>query len=108
MPFPRIAPIYGRETDYLVDRDGGKVFGLNASFDDYPLCAYAFQYVQHKPGDVELLVVPNRAHLAYATEVQAIAETLRRRFGDRIMLRVRYVDDIPHDGGKLRMMIKYC
>lgn len=105
LPFPRIGRIEGRMSDYLEDISGGKVFGLNAAFDDYPNCAIQYQFVQHAPGNVTLRVVKNAAYADAEKEVRLIFDGWAERMRGRIRMRLEYVDSIPSDKGKLRFIV---
>lgn len=105
LPFPMIAPVYGRETDYLEDKNGNRIYGLCCTFDDHPNCAHLYQYVQHAPGKATLRVVPNRDYANWEAEVRKIVNEIQSSAGNRIDYSLEYVDDIPHDGGKIRFIV---
>lgn len=105
LPFPMIEPVKGRESDYLETKDGGKIFGLCCTFDEHTHSALRYQYVQHCPGKVTLRVVPNRAYAGYKEDLQNLLNEIQGVAGDRIDYDLQLVDDIPHDGGKIRFIV---
>lgn len=106
LKFPLIAPVKGRETDYLVTKDGTtRIQGICCTFDEYPDCVLRYQFVQHAPGNVTLRVVPNKAYHKWHEEVEVVLAELRKIAGDRIDYSLEYVQEIPHDGGKIRFIV---
>lgn len=102
-PFPRMASVRGRETDYILDSDGKKVFGPSAAFDDYPNCVRRYQFVVHSPGNVSLRVVPNRQCLGWEAQVRDIANYWA--LNGRIRIALEYVDAISDQKGKIRFIV---
>lgn len=105
LPFPLIAPVKGRETDYLDTKDGGRLQGLCCTFDEHPGCALRYQFVQHAPGRVTLRVVPNKDSAGWDSEIRTVLGELEHTAAGRIDYSLEYVDDIPHDGGKIRFIV---
>lgn len=105
MPFPLIAPVKGRESDYVETKDGKRIYGLCCAFDEYPECVYNYQFVQKAPGMVILRVVPNRNYSSWEKDANAALNDLQRAAGDRVDYTLQYVDEIPHDEGKIRFIV---
>ena len=103
MPFPIIAPVRGRESDYLLTKTGRKVFGQSNVFDDYPDFVEGFQFVQHKDLSVTLKVVPKSG--AGNKRVQEIFRHIQGLYKD-VDMRLEIVDAIPHDAGKMRFIVR--
>lgn len=105
LPFPLIAPVQGRESDYLETKDGGKIFGLCCTFDEHTHSALRYQYVQHAPGRVSIRVVPNKKYAGYKEDLQGLLNEIQAVAGNRIDYDLQLVDEIPHDGGKIRFIV---
>ena len=105
MAFPLIAPVAGRETDFLIARNGNKVFESDAMFDRYPTSTKAFQFRQHGPGRVSVLVVPDYGVPNARRQIDEMFEEICRSFGEGIDFDLKLVDSIPHDGGKIRFIV---
>lgn len=103
LSFPIIAPVRGRESDYLLTKTGRKVFGQSNVFDDYPDFVEGFQFVQHKDLSVTLKVVPKSG--ARNKEVQEIFRHIQGLYKD-VDMRLEIVDAIPHDAGKMRFIVR--
>lgn len=110
LPFSRIASVKGRESDYLVDINGRKIFGWNASFDadEFQGCVKQFQYVQNANGEVLMKIVPNRENPHWTATFSAFKAKWLDQFedGGRLHFIIQEVDEIPHDGGKIRFIIR--
>jgi phenylacetate-CoA ligase len=105
LPFPRIAQVSGRETDYITDANGCKVFGLNAAFDDYPDAVFRHQWVVHAPGHVTLKCVLNRMNPDAEKEVRAVRDEWLTRLAGRMDIALEFVEHIADEAGKIRFII---
>jgi phenylacetate-CoA ligase len=105
LPFPLIDPVEGRETDYLIDRDGKKTFGWNASFDSCSTSVHTYQYIQEAPGVVTLLIVKNKQSDAFEKDFAFVQEKFLKPLKGRIDFTIQLVDAIPHDNGKARFIV---
>lgn len=103
LPFPVIAPIKGRESDYLFTENGEKVFGLNAAFDDYPDYVEGYQFVQHKDLTVTLKIVPRSG--VSDKKINEIFIKIQS-FYPSVRFNLEIVDTIPHDAGKIRFIVR--
>lgn len=104
-PFPLIAPVSGRESDYLVGRNGRKVFELDAMFDKYPASTKGFQFRQHLPGAVTVVVAPEYSTPGAIDMISEMFSDICKSFGEGIDFKLELVDSIPHDGGKIRFIV---
>lgn len=105
LPFPLIAPVKGRESDYLETKTGERIQGVCCTFDEHPNCALRYQFVQHAPGRVTLRVVPDKTCAGYKEEIELVFNELKHTAGNRLDYDLQYVDEIPHDGGKIRFIV---
>ncbi len=105
LPFQCIAPIQGRVNVNLIGKDGKDVYISYGAFDDYPDCIKAFQYRQHTPGKVRLVVVENKSYPNYKAEIDEIFNRIKTTYQDRFELRLETVDAIEPVGGKLNSII---
>lgn len=105
LPFPLISRIKGRETDYCIDRNGAKVFGMNGSFDAVASSVRAYQFVQKSPGVVVMKVVPDRSSPRFNEDIHSVLTYWQQRLIGRIEFHLEIVESIPHDGGKIRFIV---
>lgn len=106
MPFDRIGPIQGRETDWIIGKDGSKLFAFSGVFHDCPTCVRAFQYRQKEAGTVRLLVVPNKGNPNADAEIQHCFEAFQKPLVGKLDVTLEKVDHIPDDAGKLRCFVR--
>ena len=104
LPFPVIAPIQGRENDYLVGNDGTKidVAVFSTVFDDYPDFVVGFQFIQHKDLTVTLRIAPRKD--VSKEKIQEIFGCIQSVYPS-VKMTLEIVDAIPHDGGKIRFIM---
>ncbi len=103
MPFARIAPVSGRISEAIVLPSGVKVpaEGLTTIGEGHIGKIRQFQFHQYKDLSIELRVV--LADDPQASEAaQAVREVLSRVLGHEVPVRLKVVDSIEHDGGKIR------
>lgn len=107
LPFPCIAPVRGRMSEYLTTKDGARLdgVGFNEAFDFHPDAATAFQFRQKKDGYVTLVVVPNAGYANAMQEISGVLNKLNIDFADRIEFGLEIVDSIKYDAGKIRYII---
>lgn len=107
LPFPCIAPIRGRIQDSLITKDGAHIdgVGFNEAFDFYPEAAVEFQFRQKQPGEVTLVVVPDKKYSKADEEIAAVINKLNNDFQNRINFTLQLTDSIQQGGGKLRYII---
>lgn len=107
LPFPIIAPVRGRISDYLVTNEGLHVdgVGFNEVFDFNPEAALSFQFRQKVDGYVTLVVVPNPRYADSMKEINAILNKLNNDFKGQIEFTLECVDSIDADGGKTRYIV---
>ena len=107
LPFRRIAKIEGRESDWLEDVNGFKIIGWCASFDADGMegCVLAFQFRQKIPGEVAMLIVPNRTNPRWRDQFEIYKKNWVVPFEGRLKFTIKEVDVIPHEGGKIRFII---
>lgn len=107
LPFPCIAPVKGRVSDYLSTRSGMRLdgVGFNEIFDFYPEAVRQFQFRQSEDGVVSLLVVPNKEYSMYRDEINQVFSKLQQDFDGKIKFTLHYVESIAYEGGKMRYII---
>lgn len=107
LPFPCIAPVKGRVSDYLSTRSGMRLdgVGFNEIFDFYPEAVRQFQFRQSEDGVVSLLVVPNKEYSMYRDEINQVFSKLQQDFDSKINFTLHYVESIAYEGGKMRYII---
>lgn len=107
LPFPCIAPVRGRMSEYLTTKDGTRLdgVGFNEAFDFHPDAATAFQFRQTKDGYVTMLVVPNEKYQDSHKEISGVLQKLNTDFTGRIEFDLKLVESIQYDGGKIRYII---
>lgn len=107
LPFPCIAPVRGRATEYLITKQGTHIdgVGFNEIFDFYPEAALAFQFRQNQNGIVRLVVVPGNNHSHALEEINIVLSKLNDDFKDRIEFSLELTDSIKYDAGKIRYIV---
>lgn len=107
LPFPCIAPVRGRISDYLTTNTGLHLdgVGFNEVFDFYPNAAKAFQFRQCKDGYANFMVVPNTSYEHSMEEITAIFNKLNSDLEGKIEFTLEVVDNIVYDGGKMRYIV---
>lgn len=100
--FPRIAPVEGRESDYLMTKQGNKLFGLNSIFDDFPEEVVGYQFIQHKNLSVTLKIVPEKN--VSNERIKDIFNFIEKTYS-QINFYLEIVNAIPHDAGKIRFIL---
>lgn len=107
LPFPCIAPVKGRISDFLTTKTGLNLdgVGFNEIFDFHPNAAKAFQFRQSKNGFAKLVVVPNTAYENSMKEINLIFDKLKCDFNGKIEFTLELVDNIVYDGGKMRYIL---
>ncbi len=108
LPFPCIAPVKGRVSDYLITRNGEHIdgVGFNEIFDYYPEAVRQFQFRQSQNGMVTLIVVPNVLYPNYKNELNAVFGKLCNDWKGKIIFSLEEVEKIAHDGGKMRYIVR--
>src|SRR3954451_1836595 len=106
-PFPRLSPIAGRTTDLLQLPSGLTISGdgMTAIFDPFPDAVRQFQLCQHADSSITLRCVRGDAPDAEAA-MQRVLDKLRERARGEVPVRLDVVDEIPHDRGKTRFVVR--
>jgi phenylacetate-CoA ligase len=106
-PFPRINPVGGRTTDNLRLPSGLVISGagMTAIFDPWPDAVRQFQVVQRVDSSITLRCVRGDSADADAI-MQRVADRLRTTVRGEVPVRLEVVDDIPHDRGKSRFIVR--
>lgn len=106
LPFPRIAPIEGRQSMVLHDNNGGVFFPAVVFGQNYVSEALdMYQCIEHRPGEVTLLMVPNKQNPIRTDLIERIKHDFESNFGHRANFRFEIVDSIAHTQGKLHTII---
>jgi len=105
LPFPRIAQVSGRETDYITDVNNLNVYGPSACFDDYPNAVQRYQWVDHGPGRVTLRCVLNKRNPNAEKEVRSVYNQWTSKLAGRMEISLDIVDAINDVPGKIRFIV---
>lgn len=107
LPFPCIAPVKGRISDYLITINGVHLdgVGFNEIFDFYPQAVKAFQFRQSIDGKASLWVVPNTDYSKHRDEIEYVFSRLQNDFRGKIDFSLNIVEKISSDGGKQRYIV---
>ena len=107
LPFPCLAPVRGRVSDYLITITGQHLdgVGFNEVFDYYPNAAKAFQFRQKQNGYAKFVVVPNNDYSKSMEEIKLIFNKLKLDLDGKIEFTLEIVDSIEYDGGKMRYIV---
>lgn len=100
---PRISSVAGRVTDAARLPDGQVIAGdfLTEIFVPHPQAVRQFQVHQQKDYSITLRCIPG-ASATWQAEVDDVVTQLREIVRDTVPVRLEVVDEIPHDGGKIR------
>lgn len=102
-PFPRIESIHGRVSDALRLNDGRVLPGealtqlFKAAIDDVE----QFQIHQQADGSITVRCIASRGVDSYG-QIERVVGQFRTIVGATTAVRLEFVDDIAHDGGKIR------
>ena len=108
LPYPLIAPVQGRVSDYILTPSGITVDGiyLTTLFDDYPDAVIGFQLIQHKDYSITVRIVPSNHNRSLVDKAKSSAvDSLRKLTRDSVRIQVDEVDSILSDRGKTRYII---
>ncbi|WP_375492349.1 phenylacetate--CoA ligase family protein [uncultured Jatrophihabitans sp.] len=102
---PRIRQVAGRVTETLRLPNGQIIVGdpLGPVFSRVPHPARKYQLHQHADYSIVVRCVPNPGARARA-DVDAAIEELRSAVGHQVPVRLEIVEQIGHDGGKIRFI----
>ena len=100
---PRISSVSGRVTDATRLPNGQVIAGdfLTEIFVSYPQAVRQFQVHQQADYSITLRVIPGSSPRS-ASEIDDVVQQLRAIVQDAVPVRLEVVDEIPHDGGKIR------
>lgn len=106
-PFPQLDPIGGRTTDNFVLPSGRFIMaelvaGVLAA---HPGGVRQYQACQHADLSVTLRYVPGPTPPPEAV-LQGAVDEARHMLGDEVPVRIEAVDEIPHDRGKQRVVVR--
>ena len=99
-----IDSVKGRESESFVLPSGKTINGefLTTIFDSDPDIVKAFRCVQHKDLSITIEYVPSKGEAKPLQLLQLFAD----KIGDEVSVDFRKVDEIQHDRGKLRFVVK--
>lgn len=100
---PRISSVSGRVTDATRLPNGQVIAGdfLTEIFVNYPQAVRQFQVHQQTDYSITLRCIPGTSATSRA-EMDGVVHQLREIVEDAVPVRLEIVDEIPHDGGKIR------
>ena len=104
---PLIDSVKGRESESFVLPSGKTINGefLTTIFDATPDLVKGFRVVQHKDLSITIEYI-SADGINNDDVVEQTAKGFARRIGGEVDVNIRKVNEIPHDGGKLRFVIK--
>lgn len=106
MSLPLIDPVRGRVVDVLRTPKGRVVAGgLGGVFNRWPRAVRQFQIRQAADYHVRLVCVPGDSLADAWKAMNAVAGDLRAMLVDAVPVSVEVVNEIPHDGGKMRLVV---
>lgn len=106
LPFDRISAIQGRETDWIIAKDGANIYPLSGLFNGHPDCVKGFQFRQKGNGVVRLLVLPNEENPNMEKEIQECVGDYLESLNGCIDLVVERVSELKDEAGKLRCFVR--
>ena len=103
-----IHPVMGRESDYLLVPNLGKIDGsfLTTIFNKYPDSVNGFQFIQEKKDEIKLLVIPNLKNPNHKIEINVVLTNLNQFLSNNIKLSLHYVNELQIDRGKMRYVLR--
>lgn len=103
-PFPMIAPVKGRNSEFTITPSGIVVNGeyLTTIFDEYTDYILQFQVHQLENYTVEVKVVVRNQDEQTIKSVEEVLNVLRTKTNHEVEIKSLFVDFIPHDRGKIR------
>lgn len=101
---PCIDSVKGRESESFVLPSGKTINGefLTTIFDDDPELVRGFRVVQHRDLSITIEYIPN----ADAGKILSVLEGFARRLGGEVLIDFKQVNEISHDRGKLRFVVR--
>jgi len=105
---PLLERIYGRTSDFVVDKNGVLYPGINLMRSLRPVAANGhirqFQIIQPEKGRIDLLAVPGASVNQSADEL-LLRDALKEEFSQAMDIRIYWVEDIPSEpSGKTRFI----
>lgn len=106
MSLPLIDPVRGRVVDVL-RTPGGRVVagGLSVVFNRWPRAIRQFQIRQASDYHVRLVCVPGDSLDVARAAMAVVAGDLRTMLDNAVSVTAVEVTEIPHDGGKIRLVV---
>ncbi len=103
-PFPMIAPVKGRTSDFTITPSGIVIAGeyLTTIFDEYTDYILQFQVHQLVDYTIDIKVVVRNQDDQTAKMVDEVISLLKMKTNNEVAIKLFYVDYIPHDRGKIR------
>lgn len=102
--FPVIEKIVGRMDDILITPDGKYVGRLDPIFKGMSNSIKETQIIQQASDFVEILIVKADGYVE--DDGQSVITELKKRMGERIFFKIKYVDEIPRTAnGKFRTVV---
>lgn len=106
LPFPLVSRIKGRETEHLYDKNGRVFFAPETPLLLRPNCIGGYQFAQHKPGVITIRLILCRDHPDFSKDFAFVKAFYEENFTGRFEYVFEFVDEIPHDGGKMRCIVQ--
>lgn len=105
---PCIDSVKGRESESFILPSGKIVNGeyLTTIFDTTPDAVRAFRVVQHEDLSITIEYVPSSNSLANLNLITGVLKSFASSLRGEVAVQFRQVNEIPHDRGKLRFIVK--
>jgi phenylacetate-CoA ligase len=103
---PLIDSVKGRESESFVLPSGKTINGeyLTTIFDDYPDIVRGFRVIQHKDFSISVEYIP--AYTNIKGPLKTIEEKFRKQINNEVTLTFIPKEEIVHDRGKLRFVVR--
>ena len=103
---PLIDSVKGRESESFVLPSGKTINGefLTTIFDAHPDIVRGFRVIQHKDLSITVEYIPAQDNIT--PTLNEIEQHFRKQIGDEVALAFVARDEIPHDRGKLRFVVR--
>lgn len=105
---PCIDSVKGRESESFVLPSGKTINGeyLTTIFDATPDLVRGFRVVQHRDASITIEYVPAPSVIEDSDRIISTLTAFATGFGAEVPIDFKQVSDLPHDGGKLRFVVR--
>lgn len=106
LEYPYIDTVKGREVESFVLPSGKTINGeyLTTIFDAMPELVRGFRVVQHRDLSITIEAIPSKESSRDA--IDSIVARFAASIGNEVSVNLKYIDEIVHDRGKLRFVVR--